>query len=137
MHVDRYFREKVFPGDFCSHSYFAFYLFFNVVGAFYDDGSQPVNKKEIYKAITDCRKAHTRQEYSVYRSLLMVLCGNLNVRPGRVKNAVPFARYFDSNWDNIAPMWVYAFRKELPLQVKCMLYKEPPYFFLFTHLEKW
>ena len=98
------------------------YLFFNVVGAFYDDGSQPVNKKEIYKAITDCRRAHTRQEYSVYRSLLMVLCGNLNVRPGRVKNPVPFARYFDSNWDNIAPMWVYAFRKELPLQVKCMLY---------------
>ena len=95
-----------------------------------------MNKKEIYKAINDCRRAHTRQEYSACRSLLMVLCLNLNVRPGRVKNAVSFARYFDSNWDNIAPMWVYAYRKELPLQVKYML-NNVTHFSLLIELEKW
>ena len=52
------------------------------------------------------------------RSQLMIMCQHLNVKPGRVKNAVSFAQYFCNNWDRVAPMWVYAYRKELPLQVK-------------------
>ena len=52
------------------------------------------------------------------RAGLMILTESLNVRPGRVKNAVPFSQYFLTNWDRVQPMWVYAYRKELPLQVK-------------------
>ena len=87
-------------------------------GAFYDDGSQVVEKQEILKAVTECRRADTKEDYMKSRAQLMILCEHLNIRPGRVKNAVSFAQYFFNNWDRVAPMWVYAYRKELPLQVK-------------------
>jgi hypothetical protein len=88
------------------------------IGAYYDDGSQPVNKMEILKSVTSCRRAHTKDEYMVCRAKLMIQTEGLNVKPGRIKTAVTFAHYFLSNWDLVAPMWVFAYRKELPLQVK-------------------
>lgn len=53
----------------------------------------------------------------------MRLTEQLNVKPGRVKSFVPFSDYFFTNWDPVAPMWVLAYRKELPLQVMNIKYK--------------
>ena len=47
----------------------------------------------------------------------MYVAEGLCIRPGRVKHAVPFKDYWDTNWETIIPMWVLAFRKEMPLQV--------------------
>ena len=47
----------------------------------------------------------------------MDVADGLLIRPGRVKNEVSFKDYWDTNWEKIIPMWVFAFRKEMPLQV--------------------
>ena len=44
----------------------------------------------------------------------------LIIRPGRVKNEVSFRQYYDMNWESIQPMWVFVYRKKLPLQVNEM-----------------
>ena len=88
------------------------------LGAYHSDGSQLLNKQDILDAIVACRRAHTKEDYLKCRADLMILTEHLNVRPGRVKNAVTFSQYFLTNWDTVQPMWVYAYRKELPLQVK-------------------
>jgi hypothetical protein len=95
--------------------HFAISLRINI-GSYNDDGSQP-DKKEILKAVVACRRSHTIAEYLEKRCQLMLLTQALYVKPGYTKDPVLFAQYFLSNWDIIAPMWVYAYRKQLPLQV--------------------
>ena len=117
VHVDRYFREKVFPGflhqlfkyiNLCRHF---------ILGAYQEDGSQVVDKKGILDAIIACRTATTKEQYFEKRASLFRLAEKVYVKPGRIKNAVFFTQYFLSNWDSVAPMWVYAYRKRMPLQV--------------------
>ena len=92
---------------------------FHLIGAYYDDRDQQVDKHAILEAVITCRTSQTIEDYCLNRATLMHLAGALNVKPGRVKNSVKFADYFFSNWDSVAPMWVYAYRKQLPLQVAC------------------
>ena len=76
-----------------------------------------MEKGDLLNAVVDCRLSHTVEDYLKSRAKLLILTETLNVRPGRVKTAVSFASYFLANWDRMAPMWVYAYRKQLPLQV--------------------
>ena len=76
-----------------------------------------VGKEELISAVTECRKAHTVGQYIDKKSALLDLGVGLYVKPGRTKKAVLFNEYFLGNWDNVAPMWVFAYRKQLPLQV--------------------
>ena len=78
-----------------------------------------MDKHSILEAVITCRTSQTIEDYCLNRAKLMHLAGALNVKPGRVKNSVKFADYFFSNWNSVAPMWVYAYRKQLPLQVTC------------------
>ena len=48
----------------------------------------------------------------------MTVTAGLIVKPGRVKAPVLFKKYYDDNWERIVPMWVLAYRKKMPLQVK-------------------
>ena len=45
----------------------------------------------------------------------------LIVKPGRVKTPVTFKQYYDDNWEPVTPMWVLAYRKQMPLQVKWLI----------------
>ena len=67
----------------------------------------------IYK----CSLSSTEEIYHENRAELFLLADGLQIYPGQVKNSVPFKNYFLSNWENIVPMWVKAYRKDLPLQV--------------------
>ena len=116
VHVDRYFREKVFPG---TEKYFKKILLskFLLAGAYRADREDEVDKQELVQAVTQCRVAHTVDQYIDKRVGLMELGVGLYVKPGRTKKAVLFNDYFMDNWEDEAPMWVYAYRKQLPLQV--------------------
>ena len=72
-------------------------------------------------AVVACRKSHTSEQYYGNRASLMRMTKDLIVKPGRTKNAVTFPQYYLANWDPIAPMWVYAHRRTLRLQVICKL----------------
>ena len=131
VHVDRYFRDKVFGGKSNTNWYvllFSFlpnnYQLYNnfitfVAGARFENGSD-VNKYDLLEKILQCRDAHTPEQYNHRRVELMVLTDGLLIRPGRVKNEVLFKDYWDTNWEKITPMWVFAFRKGMPLQVSTM-----------------
>ena len=80
-----------------------------------------MNKDEIMKQILKCRDSHTPEMYNTNREDLMLVTEGLRIRPGRVKNDVPFRQYFDINWQSLTPMWVLAFRKQLPLQVNFII----------------
>ena len=86
-------------------------------GAYRDDHMDEVNKQELTEAMTECRMAHTVDQYIDKRCALLDIGVGLYVKPGRTKKAVLFNEYFLGNWDNVAPMWVFAYRKQLPLQV--------------------
>ena len=75
-----------------------------------------MDKKGILDAIIACRTATTKEQYFEKRASLFCLAEKVYVKPGRIKNAVLFTQYFLSNWDSVAPMWVYAYRKRMPLQ---------------------
>ena len=79
-----------------------------------------MNKYDLLEKILQCRDAHTPEQYNHRRVELMVLTDGLLIRPGRVKNEVLFKDYWDTNWEKITPMWVFAFRKGMPLQVSTM-----------------
>ena len=87
-----------------------------IAGSHYEDGSN-VNKSDLLEKIIECRDSHTPEQYNQNREELMVLADGLLIRPGRVKNEVLFKDYWDTNWEKIIPMWVFAFRKRMPLQV--------------------
>ena len=62
----------------------------------------------------------------------------LIIRPGRVKNEVSFRQYYDVNWESIQPMWVFVYRKKLPLQVNEMPAKHLCFIHIYSHLgEGW
>ena len=117
VHVERYFREKVFPGRAYFYTYTPL-IAANVypVGCRYEDGSQ-VNKAAIINLVMQCRDSHTAEQYNENREQLMRLTVGLLVKPGRVRFEVTFRQYYDTNWESIQPMWVLAYRKKLPLQV--------------------
>ena len=77
-----------------------------------------MNKCDLLEKILQCRDAHTPEQYNQMRTELMVLADGLLIRPGRVKNQILFKDYWDTNWEKITPMWVFAFRKAMPLQVR-------------------
>lgn len=76
-----------------------------------------VDKQGLIKAVTACRMTHTVGQYIDKKTDLLDLGEGVYVKPGRTKKAVLFNEYFLGNWDNVAPMWVFAYRKQLPLQV--------------------
>ena len=76
-----------------------------------------MDKADLMDRIVQCRDSHTPEIYREQREALMYVAEGLCIRPGRVKHAVPFKDYWDTNWETIIPMWVLAFRKEMPLQV--------------------
>ena len=87
------------------------------LGSYFEDGSQNVIKEDILAAVVACRKSHTSEQYYGNRASLMRMTKDLIVKPGRTKNAVTFPQYYLANWDPIVPMWVYAHRRTLRLQV--------------------
>ena len=104
----------------CFKTYLPLHLFHSLLfdlGAYYDDGARLVDKKSLLNAIISCRKSHNKEDYLKNRAALMRLGGELNVKPGQTKKFVKFSQYFFCNWDCVAPMWVYSYRKQLPLQV--------------------
>ena len=72
----------------------------------------------IVECILQCRDSHTPEQYNERRQNLMTVTSGLIVTPGRAKAPVLFKKYYDDNWERIVPMWVLAYRKKMPLQVK-------------------
>ena len=64
VHVERYFREKVFPGRAYFYTYTPL-IAANVypVGCRYEDGSQ-VDKAAIINLVMQCRDSHTAEQYT-------------------------------------------------------------------------
>ena len=91
--------------------------FYCIAGSSYDDGSI-VDKSSLLAKIIQCRDANTPEIYNQKRAELMAEADGLSIRPGRVKHSVLFKAYWDTNWEKITPMWVFAFRKDMPLQVR-------------------
>ena len=73
------------------------------------------------EGVLRCRDSHTPEQYNVNRQELMAMTDGLIVQPGRVKTPVMFKQYYDDNWERITPMWVLAYRKQMPLQVKWLI----------------
>ena len=68
----------------------------------------------------------------------MDITTGLIIRPGRVKNEVSFRQYYDVNWESIQPMWVFVYRKKLPLQVNEMSAKHLCFIHIYSCLgEGW
>ena len=103
VHTERYIREKVLPSSR------------------YEDNSR-VEKQEINEMFKSLRDAHSVDDYNERKAKLFSMTEGLLVRPGRVKVPVLFVDYFLKNWEPIKHMWVLAFRKSYPIQVKTCLY---------------
>ena len=124
VHVERYFRDKVFPGNLLFITA-TIVLCIYCQGARYEDGS-PVDKLLIMERVLACRDSHTSEQYNGCRRDLMELTDGLMIRPGRVKHEVSFRNYYEVNWESIQPMWVLAYRKRFPLQVNDSASYRPP-----------
>ena len=98
VHVDRYFRDKVFPG-----------------AKFDTDrvGDVDLVKKDLYEMIKKCRMSHSLEEYEMNRSRLFSATEGLLVKPGKRKNFGSFKDYFMENWNSVLPMWIKAYRKDI------------------------